>query len=189
MITDILVTSRKAYALREDPRMHEPHLLIQILGLDEGDFPMPATASTQVLRMRFDDVFEESPGIDWIEICRSLGNGRLADSGLRIERTVGMVTETVQFFGIDVARALAQWVCDRHAEEQPQRLVIHCLGGVSRSAAVATVLHKRLGLPWVSLREPDPSLRLQPNTRVMRLVRQAMDEALKSTAARESAHV
>lgn len=160
MIDSIQFLSRSAFS-QTSP--FEPFALIQILGPHEGDFPSPGAAQAY-LQLRFDDVHEGSPGLI-LQDGERLSN----DAGSVNHQMFPGVVETLQLFGIEQAELMVSFINEQQKRPQPLALLVHCLGGVSRSAAVARFAQEYLGLPTVK-----PSLsKVSPNPRVLRLLREA----------------
>lgn len=79
------------------------------------------------------------------------------------------------------ALAIVGFVREFQAGPEPRKLLVHCYGGVSRSAAVAYWLHNDLGIPLPRLAW-DPDGLKGRNPRVLRLLRKAWAEPLSQSS-------
>lgn len=70
------------------------------------------------------------------------------------------------------AQAIVEFVRKHHFAAEPTRLVVHCHGGISRSAAVAQWIAVAHGIPLPQLGTTDKSLD-RANPRVLRLLDKA----------------
>lgn len=76
------------------------------------------------------------------------------------------------------AKQIAAFVAMHHASTKPTRLVVHCHGGVSRSAAVAKWVAETYDVPMPQLGDGEHELD-GANPRVLRLLRKATELTLK----------
>lgn len=143
--------------------------LIQILGDSEGPFP-DARGAEQVLQLRFDDVHDTSPGL----VPADVGTFLASDAALVEKEMAPGARELVRLFGISHARRIVQFAQEAHDEAEDMELVVHCLGGVSRSAAVAMVLGFLCRVPVACIAAVGRTI--TPNPRVTRLMADAMGD-------------
>ncbi len=145
-------------------RLPGTFVLLQILGNEEGEFPC-VPGALQALRLRLDDVHEDTPGLR-----RHAGVERWPDHGINVTIAVMPgLTETVSMPGAEHAQEIAQFCEQAHRLDVPLTLVVHCLAGKSRSLAVAVAVSQRFG---ISL-EQHTRATSKPNPRLLRLLQQA----------------
>ncbi|WP_157991649.1 hypothetical protein [Caldimonas tepidiphila] len=154
-------------AANQASSLPEDFVLVQILGDDEGEFP-DLRCAREVLRLRFDDVHEDSPGLR-----RQAGIAHWPDHGLELTlKVMPGVVEKLRFPGLEHAREIVEFCRRAHECETPFALVVHCLAGASRSHAVALSVSEQLGIE-LERRAPGKG---SPNPRLRRLLSRAWDE-------------
>jgi predicted protein tyrosine phosphatase len=134
-------------------------VVISILDASEERGRPPLAGFRDVLRLQFEDTTEEDnrhyPG-PWPDEPTEAEHARYAQCiGERI-------------CTLSDAHAIVQFLARHHGAFEQLRLLVHCQGGISRSAAVASWASVVYWAPITGVRSPE-----YPNARLMRLLDKA----------------
>lgn len=131
-------------------------VVISILDVSEEFGRPPLEGFRDVLRLQFEDTYENEGTSPWPD----------EPSEAEHARVVQMVGERV--CTLSDARAVIAFLEKHHSSFDQLTLVVHCQGGISRSAAVASWASVRYWAPMVGVRSAE-----WPNLRLLRLLDKA----------------
>lgn len=134
-------------------------VVISLLDRSEESGRPPLTGFRDVLRLQFEDRSEEGhrhcPG-PWPDEPTEAEHARYVQG---VHERVCTLTD---------ARQIVEFLDRHHGSFDQLTLIVHCQGGISRSAAVAAWASVRYWAPMTGVRSPE-----YPNARLMRLLDKA----------------